>query len=279
MSKAVRVIALNSMLNEIKNACPDVQTTFIFEKKGKILAKDDDANLETAAGAAETFKVLAERADAIGGLETVTFYGAQRRMTISNMNDFYLATVASKESAEKYTTTLTRVLVPTVLRLIEILTSQCTQDSALQTDEPKISEADAAFDSEETQLEQIDEATDSAEPELGDEKPDLEDEPEAFLPEPPATQFIVEHLGGLLVPPDTVRIDNGVILQWKELYEDKEITEVEVETLNGQTVRCKFKQIKNSKQEGKGIIQMPQKIQLTLQTSEGELVMVKPVID
>jgi len=76
-----------------------------------------------------------------------------------------------------------------------------------------------------------------------------------------------------------VRIDNQAILQWKELYGDKEITEVDVETLNGQTTRCKFKPIKDSKLEGKGIIQVPQKIQLTLQTSQGELVMVKPVVD
>ena len=288
MSNAVRAVALNTMLNEVKNACPDVQTTFIFEQNGKILAKNDDANMETASGAAENFTVLTERADAIGGLETVTFYGTQRRMTISEINDLYLATVASKESDEKYTTTLTRVLVPTVLKLVDNMPSQCTQDTELQTDEPEIRAQDEASDyeeeevsdTEETRPDQIDESADSAEPELEEEEqPDSRDETEPYVPEPPATQFMVEHLGGLLVPPDTVRIDNVVILQWKELYEDKELTQVDVETLNGQTVRCKFKPIKDSKQEGKGIIQMPQKIQLTLQTSKGELVMVKPVIN
>ena len=90
---------------------------------------------------------------------------------------------------------------------------------------------------------------------------------------------MVENLGGLLVASDTVRIDSEVIQQWKDLYGDRAISEVDVETLSGQTTRCKFKPIKNSKQEGKGIIQLPQKIQRTLQASEGELVMVKPAIN
>jgi hypothetical protein len=63
------------------------------------------------------------------------------------------------------------------------------------------------------------------------------------------------------------------------LYGDKKIEEVDVETLNGKTTRCKFKPIKDSKHEGKGVIQMPEKIQLTLQTTKGGLVMVKPVVE
>jgi hypothetical protein len=113
-------------------------------------------------------------------------------------------------------------------------------------------------------------ATEQIEPEVN---------PEPLLPEPPVNQFIVENLGGLLVPSDTVRIDSAVIVQWKDLYSDKKIEEVDVETLNGKTTRCKFKPIKGSKYEGKGIIQMPEKIQLTLQTTKGELVMVKPVVE
>jgi hypothetical protein len=76
-----------------------------------------------------------------------------------------------------------------------------------------------------------------------------------------------------------VRIDNEVITQWNELYGDKKISEVTIETLSGKTTRCKFKQIKKSKDTGKGIIKMPEKIQLTLETSQGALVTVKPVVE
>jgi hypothetical protein len=104
-------------------------------------------------------------------------------------------------------------------------------------------------------------------------------EPEAVLPEPPVSQLIVENLGGLLVPSDTVRIDNAVLTQWNELYNEREIGEVEIETFDGKSTRCKVKPIKDAKYEGKGIIQMPEKVQLTLEIKKGELVRVKPVIE
>jgi hypothetical protein len=89
---------------------------------------------------------------------------------------------------------------------------------------------------------------------------------------------MVENLSGLSMFSDIVRIESGVIQQWKDLYGERKINEVDVETLDGQTTRCKFKPIKDSKHNGKGTIQLPQKIQKTLQTSKGELVTVKPVI-
>jgi len=82
-----------------------------------------------------------------------------------------------------------------------------------------------------------------------------------------------------LIKSDTVRIDNSVISRWNDLYGDKTIQEVYLEALDGKTTRCKFKPIKDSKYEGKGVIQMPEKIQAALETSKGELVMVKPVVE
>ena len=104
-------------------------------------------------------------------------------------------------------------------------------------------------------------------------------EPEWPLPKPLVNQLMVATLRGLRAPSDTVRIDNAVVMQWKNQYADRKIEEVEVEALNGKTTCCKFKPTKDSKGEGKGLIQMPEKIKLALQTRRGELVMVKPVIE
>lgn len=111
------------------------------------------------------------------------------------------------------------------------------------------------------------------------EPAELEVDDEPLLPEPPVTQLMVENLKGFRVRSDTVRVDQEVITQWNELYSDKKIEEVEIEALNGKTTRCKFKQIKKSKDAGKGIIKMPEKIQVTLETAAGELVTVKPVVE
>jgi len=101
---------------------------------------------------------------------------------------------------------------------------------------------------------------------------------EPLLPEPPVNQFMIEKIGGLLVSADTVRVDSEVIAKWNDLYGDKQITQVHIETLEGKTTTCKFKPIKEKNCNAKGIIQIPEKILQALQTSKGKLVMVKPVI-
>ena len=286
MSTGARVFAVQSVLNEIKNISPEVSNTFLFAVNGEILAKDDDTSLLSAGPAAKAFNLLVEKTEPIGRLESVTFCGSHQRMNISRMKDSYLATIASKESSPRRAETLTRVLVPAILRLVDNLQLATEQEPPIELNEPdpispntQTSETQEASENDEDISTDDTDKSESAEPNLNVEQHESELEYEPSPEEPSATQFIIEHLGGLLIPPDTVRIDNAAILQWKELYEGREINEVEVETLSGEKTRCKFKPIKDSKLEGKGLIQMPQKLQLTLQTSQGELVMVKPVIE
>jgi hypothetical protein len=285
MSNEVYAFALKNTLNEIKNVCPDVSNTFIFKENGKIIAKDENTDEETITRTVDAFDTITERADAIGGLESVTFHGANGRVNIACINDFYLTTIASKEADEKYVDTLTRILVPTVLRLVEKIHPASIDDGTFTTLKPEpagdsdVDEITGDAEDREKELPVEETVAIEPEPEPIEEESDSEVSPEPLLPEPPVNQFIVENLGGLLVPSDTVRIDSAVIVQWKNLYADKKIEEVDVETLNEKTTRCKFKPIKDSKYEGKGIIQIPEKIQLTLQITKGELVMVKPVVE
>ena len=89
---------------------------------------------------------------------------------------------------------------------------------------------------------------------------------------------MVEKIGGLLVASDIVRVDADVVGKWSDLYGDKEITQVNIETLEGKSAMCKFRPIKEADGKAKGIIQIPERILQTLRTGEGKLVMVKPVI-
>jgi hypothetical protein len=291
VSNEVYAFALKSTLNEIQNACPDVTSNFIF-KDGKILAKNKNAKEEAATQTIDAFDAITERAEIIGDVETVTIRSAEGKVNITAMNDFYLATVSSKEADEKHVNTLTRILIPIVIKLSEKIQPASTDNETITTDQFEPEEEDAeeateeivdetADEAEDNENEQLDEEEETAitEPEEEPEQTEPEVDDELLLPEPPVTQLIVENLGGLLVPSDTVRVDQEVIKQWNELYGDNKISEVEVEALNGKTTRCKFKQIKKSKDTGKGIIKMPEKIQLTLETSKGELVTVKPVVE
>ena len=273
MNHDLTAFVLQNALVEIKNTCPEVSNTFIFADNALIVARDEDTDEETAIRAAESFSTLSKNAGTIGGLETVTLYGNKDQMNIFSMGDLNLAMVTSKGNDEpQLSTVLARILIPTLLKLTEKIALSYKEES-ISLEKPDVSD-ETIQDAEEPEL-QSDEAVEvEAEP-LEEE----ESESQLLLPDAPVTQFIVETLSGLLVASDTVRIDGAVIQQWKDLFGDKPITEVDLETLNGQTTRCKFKPMKKAKKEGKGTIQIPQKIQETLQTSKGELIMVKPAIN
>jgi hypothetical protein len=264
MPDEVYTFALNNALGEIKNVCPDVSHILIFKENNEILAKDTSTDEETAVSAVDAFRALTKRAEVTGGIESLTLNGADGQMNITRMGDYYLANITSNEADEKYVKALTRVLVPTIFKLIDMIHP-------------------ASADGEQTSAEQSP-AEESAAPERTpkEENPGPNTDAEPLLAEPPVNQFIVENLRGLgdfLGSGDTVRVDSTTLMQWKELCGDKEIEEVIVKTLDGKTARCKLKPTKGSEYDGKGVVQIPEKIQQDLHTKKGELVTVQPVID
>lgn len=278
-------------LNEIQRASPGLTGNFAF-KDEVIISKDNSSNEEDAIRTIKTFQNIIEKAKPVGELETLKIQSANGKVSIINVEDFYVTSIFSQEADEKNVTTLTRTIIPIVTKIVEeiqpaspnIETAITSQNEPTEDETAEKTFLEIENKEEEQNREEEQTAAYSDEEEVtsySDEEDqavkEIDDEP--ILPEPPVTQLIVEHLGGLLVPSDTVRIDQEVIDQWNDLYGDKEIKEVELEALNGKTTRCKFKEIKKSKDMGRGIVKMPQKIQLALETTEGELVTVKPVVE
>jgi len=263
MSDEVYAFALKNTLSEIKNACPSLSHTFIF-KDAKILASDEDTAEETASKAVNAFDALAKHANATGGIENATINGTDRQMNFTRINDLYLTNITSKESDERNVNTLTQILIPIVLKLVGLINPQPVEPDIITKEKTELKDGNVASFQEESLQTQGTVAAQTL--------------PELMLLELPVTQLMIEPLSGLLVPSDTARIDNAVFMHWKNLYANRKIEEVEVETLNGKTTRCKFRPIKGSKHAVNGTIQMPEKIQLILQATKGELVMVKPVV-
>jgi hypothetical protein len=277
MDDEVYSFALKSALNEIRNACPDITNAFMFREDGEIIAGDENTPEKTMVHVVDAFDGLLEKADAIGGVESITLEGDNGRVNVSCVQDVYLVTVTSRKADMNYVNTVTRVLIPTVLRLLEKICPTSLKSNSPFTEtkpKPRIPTV-KEFEESEPVMEPLEE--------IAMEKPkkmvEPETKPEPLLPEPPVNQLIVENLGGLLVPSDTVRIDSEILSQWENLYEGSKIEEVEIGTFDGKTMRCKVKTIKDSKYEGKGIIQLPEKIQLALEIKKGELVRAKPVIE
>jgi hypothetical protein len=317
MSNEAYAFAFDNALKEVKNVCPDLATTFIFDENSETVAKDPETSQEVINKVMDEFHSIQEKAETIGGLETVTVQGSEGRLNITRIDNFYLATVVSKEADEKFVGALYRVLIPTVAKLVDQLPTAATNEAPMIA-EPEVTqesiehtyhegafEETQPFSPENTEPETVESeyaeteyaaSEQSGFEEANDEGTAVEEQVEPIveeqdgktedleengpvLPEPPVTQVIVESLSGLLIKSDTVRIDNSVIARWNDLYGDRKIQEVDLEALDGKTTRCKFKPIKDSKYEGKGVIQMPEKIQLALGTSSGELVMVKPAVE
>lgn len=294
MSDEVLGFALKSTIQELQNVCPDITGNFIF-KEGNILAKDDNTNEETASQTVDAFSKITEHASIIGGIDAVSIEGVKGKVNIVSLKDFHLTTVSSKKADEKYVNTLTRVLIPIVIKLAQELQSCSTanetirsDDDAIETIEPELLENEITKeiveelepeDTENIQPEELNEEYMIPKLQKENEPAEVEVDNEPLIPEPPVLQLMVENLKGFRVGSDTVRVDQEVIAQWNELYSDKKINEVEIEALNGKTTQCKFKKIKKSKDEGKGIVKMPEKIQVSLEIAAGELVTVKPIVE
>ncbi|MGB9914676.1 MAG: hypothetical protein ACPLIG_04970 [Candidatus Bathyarchaeales archaeon] len=271
----VYAIALQNTLAELQNACQDITHALIF-KDNTLLAKTENTSPEAANNTLNAFQAIAERADAIGSIQATTIQAANGKININRVNDFQMASILTKTADEKYINTLTRTIIPIVIKLAENIAP--SQQNALTVELEPIKET-TIEEAEQTEDAEASEET-AKEPETPKEEEAAEDEEdEVSTPKPPVTQLIVENLSGLLVRADTVQIDKSLIADWNELYGEDTIKEVHIEALNGKTARCKFKPIKDSKQEGKGIIKIPEKIQIELEATQGDLVMVKPVVE
>ena len=248
MSIEACTLALRNALNQIKDVCPDITNTFVFRENGEIIAEDQNTTQVSVSNLQEAVRALTEKADIIGRIESITFKGEKVRAKITRFNDFYVASVASNEADEKTVTNLTRVMIPTMLKLVQEIypSSQNHPQRHAYKTEPE---------------------------------PETYASPEPQLPEAQTSQYTVENLGfsNFLSDPDLVRIDSALIAQWIELYGKRHIAEIIIEDPEtGKTMRCGFKPFKDSKLEGKGIILMPEKIQLALGVQKGAQVTIKP---
>lgn len=274
MDSEVYAFALKNALDEMQKACPEIKNAFVLDQNHTIIARDENTTEETLSQAVEVLNEMFGKADAIGGVDDLTIEGINGRMNVSRMDEIFLVTVTSRKANLKYVNTVTHVLVPTVLKLIEKLNHGPLKNNLIEPEQKLETEP------ENSTVEQAAEPGQEEEEKAEEQAETPHDESmEKIVAEPPANQFIVEEMKGLLSPSDTVRIDNSVIEKWNELYEDKTIEEADVETFSGKSVRCKVKPIKNAKLEGKGKVQIPGKMQLVLDIKKGELVRVKPVVE
>jgi len=299
MENEVYAFALETALSEIQNLCPEITHSFIFTHDGELLAGDKATDRKTMVRVVDSFDGVLEKADSLGGIEEITLQGSKGRVQVSCINkNLYMVTVTSKKADPTYVNMVSRVLIPTVLKMLEKLNPTSLKNTFPQKNEilekpkpelepePEKPEIDLKLDlPAEVSLEKTEEKEEelSPEPWKPEEEPVLEETEEPELPEKPleipTSQLIVDTIGGLLVKGDTVRIDKNLLDEWAELCGEEKIKEVEIETFTGQTVQCKVKPITDSKYKDKGLIRIPEKLRRKLDVKRGELVRVSPWIE
>jgi hypothetical protein len=276
MDNEVYSFALKNALEEIESICPGITNAFMFREDGELVIGDQNTPEKTMVQVVNALDGIFEKAGSIGHVESITLEGSNGRVNVLFMNDLYFLIATSRNADMNYVNTVTHVLVPTVLRLAEKICSAPFKSSSPLTETRTAPKIPLFEESEKPKP-----STESAEKKIEEPEKSVRPETESgqLLAEPPVNQLIVENLGGLLVSSGTVRIDSAILSQWEELYEGKKIEEVQIETFDGKSVTCKVKPIKDSKSDGKGTVQMPQKIQSTLEIKKGELVRAKPIVE
>ncbi|UCG37099.1 MAG: roadblock/LC7 domain-containing protein [Candidatus Bathyarchaeota archaeon] len=271
MSKETYEFALENALSEIRNVCPEVQSSFILNKEAELIAGDKQTVETTLDRAVGSLEGIMEKADAIGDLDALTIEGSKGNVHITCINDMYLTIISSRKADVKYVQTIARVLIPTVMKLLDSLSPTPLRQSPPSRDllKPEIRKE---LEKEIVEEEFEDEA------EAEETKKDKEKRKKREL-EIPSNQLIVERFGGLLVRSDTVQISRDIVSEWQDVLDTEEIGLVEIESFNGKSNQCKVKALDGSKLENKAVIRIPEKLCQTLGVKKGELVRVTPVIN
>ena len=251
---------IQTIIDEIRTLSPEITDAIIFRNNGQTIANTQTGTENQTKKLVANFANIAVQAQAIGGIESFTIQAAENQLNMVTVDDCFLATVCLHTANQEILKSITKVVVPTVLRLVNQIDIKAKEFEEKPYEELALS---ASIESKPS-VEPIPEPQPSFEP---------------FLPKTPTNQFMVEKISGFMVAADTVRIDGEIVEQWSNLYEGKQFSTVIIEALDGKKTTCKFKAIKDAKNSTKGIIQIPEKILQNLQTEKGKLVMVKPVIE
>jgi len=258
MNEEAYSIAFKNTLTEIKNVCPDITWSFIFTKNGAIYAEDEQSNNPATEKAVHSLQTLVEKTPAVGGLDNLLINGDDGNVYVSNIEDMYLVIGTSKDADIPFLRSITSVIFPTVLKLLDNIVAGPTPLKP-EPSPPKEKEKIPEFVSAEPSKEPL---------------PEPSEEPSSV----PLQQLIVDKLSGLIVRSDTVQVDKEILKRWGAILNTKDVGEVEIESFAGKTVQCKVKSITDSKLEGRGLIRIPEKTCQTLEVRRGELVRVKPFI-
>jgi hypothetical protein len=239
----------------------------MFQGKDEILAGDENLSQETVAQIVDAFEHIAEYDAVLGRVKGITIKCVSGVANVSNADDIYLVTTASNNVDIAYLNTITRVMFPTVLKLLEKTQSTSTTQLTEKVVEPP----------------QLTKPLEKPVKETGLKPPnEMKLKPKESTLNLPEKALNVENMSGLQVKSDVARVDQKLLSEWQKEFAVEKIESIEIQTPNGKTLQCNVKPIMKlpfiAAQSKMNVIQISRKTQATLEIRKGDEVKVKPLI-
>jgi len=127
MNRETYAIALNNALTEIKKAYPAIKHSFIFNHNKSIIARDQETDEKTMENILESLETLKQKTKTIGNLQSYHINAKNGKLIISTINDISLVLVTSEKIDKNHIYAITLVILPTIIKTMETLTSTPTQ--------------------------------------------------------------------------------------------------------------------------------------------------------
>lgn len=236
--------AINNALIEIQKAYPAITNSFIFKKDGSIIANDKEFEEKTLIPILESFESLKERTKTIGVLNNFTINCKNGKLTLFNVNDRYCGLTTTAEADESQINFITHAILPPILK-------------TLKTPVP----------------------LESPENDSIEVPPSNPQNVPTHLQSPFTKTLLVDPLSGFF-DGKALQIDEETLEFWKNEKNSakKQIEQVKIETINGNSKICKVKKIKIKNLKGKNKVRVPSKICNILNLKRGDKVNITPNI-
>ena len=243
MNRDLYAIALNNALKEIKKAYPEIHHSFIFSNESNIIAADTETDHETMNNILESFETIKENSKAIGNINSFQLDGKNGKLMLVNIKDMNLVLKTSKNIDNTHIHSITKIILPTILKTLEAFTP-----THLQPAPP---------------------------PQKETNHKELEVDTLSGFFAGDSVQIDTEILTAWNTNDDPRQRVRAALTGEKIVQEPVE--NVKIETLDGNSTLCKVKEIDDQKLKGKNIIRIPEKLCKNLEINKGDLVKVQPM--
>ena len=129
MNREPYAISLQYALTEIKKAYPGIHHSFLFTETGSIITADSETDKNVVEDVLESFEDLKEKAKTLGNVKGFSVVGKTGKLFLSAVDNMYFVMVTSNQIDEPQVRSITKVVIPTIMKTAEMMSTSHNQPS------------------------------------------------------------------------------------------------------------------------------------------------------